>query len=94
MLSPLATPTVVSGAESLSACQIPPGQLQRSWFGVTPAMPKSVVLTGFDIAARGELGQILGCSYKSSRKFAGGAQIGAEVEANDKHTVFLITLRR
>lgn len=45
MLSPLATPTVVSGAESLSFCQIPPDQLERSWFGVTPAMPKPLVLT-------------------------------------------------
>ena len=45
MLSPLATPTVVSGAESLSFCQIPPDQLQRSWFGVTSAMSKPVVWT-------------------------------------------------
>lgn len=40
MLSLLATTTVVSGAESLSSCQIPPDQLQRSWFGVTSAMSK------------------------------------------------------
>ena len=45
MLSPLATPTVVNGAETLSSCQIPPDQLQRSWFGVKPAMSKPFVLT-------------------------------------------------
>ena len=45
MLSPLPTPTVVKGAETSSPCQIPPDELQRSWFGVISAMSKSVVLT-------------------------------------------------
>ena len=42
MLSPLATPTVVSGAELLSSCQIPQDLLQRSWFRVTSAMSSLV----------------------------------------------------
>ena len=45
MLSPLATTNVVSGAESLPSCQISPDQLQRSWFVVTSALSKPVVLT-------------------------------------------------
>ncbi|QNI43122.1 hypothetical protein SynA1528_02104 [Synechococcus sp. A15-28] len=32
----------MSGAESLFSCQIPPDQLQRSWFGVTPVMSSLV----------------------------------------------------
>ena len=45
LLPLLATTTVVSGTEALSSCQISPDQLQRSWFGVTSAMSKPVVLT-------------------------------------------------
>ena len=45
LLSLLATSTVVSDAETLSSCQILSDQLQRSWFAVTPAMSKPVVLT-------------------------------------------------
>ena len=79
MLSLLATTTVVSGAESLSSCQIPPDQLQRSWFGVTSAMSKPVVLTDqFATTAIGQPAQIAGCDYRSSPELRGSAQIGAQ----------------